>query len=36
VEQVTPPSDLELDLREAETPVAPAPEPQVQEAVVAP
>jgi hypothetical protein len=36
VELVTPPSDLELDLREAETPVAPAPEPQVQEAVAAP
>lgn len=36
VELVTPPSNLELDLREAEAPAAPAPEPQVQEAVAAP
>ena len=36
VELVTPPSNLELDLREAEARVAMAPEPQVQEAVAAP
>jgi hypothetical protein len=35
VSLVTPPSSLELDLREAEAPVA-APEPQAQEAVAAP
>jgi hypothetical protein len=36
VELVTPPSDLELDLREAEARVATPPGPQVQEAVAAP
>ena len=36
VELVTPPSNLELDRREAEARVATAPEPQVQEAVAAP
>jgi GABA permease len=35
VDLVTPPSSLELDLREAE-PVAVAPDPQAQEAVAAP
>jgi hypothetical protein len=36
VELVTPPSNLELDLREAEARVATAPQPKVQEAVAAP
>lgn len=36
VDLVTPPSSLELDLREAEAPAVPTPGPQAQEAVVAP
>ena len=36
VELVTPPTDLEIDLREVETRVATAPGSQVQEAVAAP
>lgn len=36
VELVTPPSNLELDLREAKAPVAAAPGPQIPEAVAAP
>jgi hypothetical protein len=36
VHLVTPPSDLELDLREAETPVVVVPDAQAQEAVAAP
>jgi hypothetical protein len=36
VELVTPPTELELDLRKPEAPVASAAEPHVQEAVAAP
>jgi hypothetical protein len=36
VELVTPPTELELDLRESGAPVASAAEPHVQEAVAAP
>ena len=36
VELVTPPTELELDLREAETTITSSPDTQVQEAVAAP
>jgi hypothetical protein len=36
VDLVTPPSSLELDLREAEAPFVAVPDPQAQEAVAAP